>query len=114
MKIYFKIISIFLLVCISFNLMAEISHFSETHETNVHSFQKNPQPINNTNSENSNCQDGCHMGGCFLSHCSPLVFSSFYNFYFYSSFLGKDQIKFEFLTPDSPYLEGLKRPPRIS
>lgn len=112
MRFHFKIISVFLLIGIGFSLMAEISHSSETHKSDSYSFQNESQP--NTNSENSNCQDGCHIGGCHLSHCSPFLSFNSDKIGFYSALLNKYPIKFNFLAPDSPLLEGLKRPPRIS
>jgi hypothetical protein len=118
MKIYFKIISIFLVVVFSFNLMAEITHSSETNHSNLknkfYSNQTESHPIKDVSSEHSSCQDRCQSGRCHLGHCAQVPLETSNHIDFFSVITSKYQIRFNFLDKDSPFLEGLKRPPRIS
>ncbi len=129
MRHNFKFFSAILLLVFSINLMAEISFsvsgIADLHSTKTnlsytknHSFnyQNGSQQSKDVDSDHSNCEDHCcPFGGCPLSHCSQVpLFNSSNNIMFFSASLDLNPIYFDFLFPNSPYLEGLRRPPRIS
>ncbi len=118
MKVNFKIISIFLMVVFSFNLRAEFSHSFETNHSDLknisNSNQSESHPVKDVSSKHSSCQDHCQSGGCHLSHCAQIPLENSNYIGFFSVLTSKDPIKFNFLDKDSPFLEGPKRPPRLS
>lgn len=104
-----------------FNLMSEISHsFSGTFDS--HSIETtssdNKEDFDNhsnqANSEHADCQDPCHLGICHLGHCGMVPLMDFDGISFFTSNINQVSINFNFLSKDSPFLDGLRRPPRLS
>jgi hypothetical protein len=122
---YFKISSVFLLIVFSINLISEISHsFSGTNDS--HSLETSSSDYkedfdghqdnhsNQASSEHADCQDPCHLGICHLGHCGMVPLMDFDGISFFTSKINQVSINFNFFSKDSPFLEGLRRPPRFS
>lgn len=118
MRNFLKFFSAFLIMVIGFNLMVEISHTSETIHSdlknNSYSYQAQSNPINDISSTQTGCQESCHLGVYHLCHCFQVPQVNFEYIRFFSATFDPDPIYINFLSADSPCLEGLRRPPRIS
>jgi hypothetical protein len=125
MRPNFKISSIFLLIIFGINLVSEIapshsgtndSHILETYSSSLSDDISNISTQSNDLEKEHNdcCNDPCHLGICHLGHCGKVTQFDSEKVLFSSSKINKDPINFNFLNSDTPYLEGLRRPPKIS
>jgi hypothetical protein len=120
-----KSFSILMLLVFGVNLIAEIaSAHSESLQTHssisaVSSFDSDSGGYQNeestpqgVNTEHKGCTDPCHRGQCHFGHCAYHAVSGYAAIS--PALLSKGHIALNFLAPKAPFLDGPKRPPRLS
>ncbi|MGE0634041.1 MAG: hypothetical protein AB7O96_16625 [Pseudobdellovibrionaceae bacterium] len=114
-SIFFLVVVIFLglniLTEFSFSSSSQSNNFSMSFES-VHAIEiSGSSVVDSKDNADRNCSDPCHVGRCHFGHCAvPSQNRNEISFYGLGSAYSKREVR----VPNSPILDGPKRPPRFA